>query len=152
MLKSLKPEVEAKELSLFIGTYSELEKENKGRRYTTPSFLNNAKGKRCPFCELGNHVASKCLKFTNAASRKHTLCRKGLCFIFLNQIISQAPVILSMNVISVTANIIYVFVPSRKVTILRIKTTDNLMARLSQTFLITETTLFYKLLQLLCRI
>ena len=81
MLKSLKPEVEAKELSLFIGTYSELEKENKGRRYTTPSFLNNAKGKRCPFCELGNHVASKCLKFTNAASRKHTLCRKGLCFI-----------------------------------------------------------------------
>ena len=81
MLKCLKTEVEAKERSMFIGTSSELEKENKDRKYTTSSFLNNAQGKRCPFCELSNHVASKCLKVTNAASRKQTLRRKGLCFI-----------------------------------------------------------------------
>ena len=48
MLKCLKTGVEAKERSLFIGTSSELEKENKGRKYTS-SFLNNAQGKRYPF-------------------------------------------------------------------------------------------------------
>ena len=81
ILKCLKTEVEAKERSMFIGTYFEVEKENKDRKYTTSSFLNNTQGKRCPFCELSNHVASKCLKFTNAASRKQSLRRKGLCFI-----------------------------------------------------------------------
>ena len=42
MLKCLKTEVEAKERSMSIGTSSELEKENKGRKYTSYSFLNNA--------------------------------------------------------------------------------------------------------------
>ena len=82
MLKCLKTGVEAKEWSMFIGTSSELEKENKDRKYTTSSFLNNAQGKWCHFCELSNHVASKCLKVTNAASRKQSLHRKGLCCMF----------------------------------------------------------------------
>ena len=82
MLKCLKTEVEAKERSTFIGTSSELEKENKDRKYTTSSFLNNAQGKRCPFCELSKHAGSKCLKVRNAASRKQTLHRKELCFMF----------------------------------------------------------------------
>ena len=81
VLKCLKTEVEAKEGSIFIGTSSELQKVNNERKYTTSSSLNNAQGKRCSFCELTNHVASKCLKFTNAASRKATLRRKRLCFI-----------------------------------------------------------------------
>ena len=42
MLKCLKTEVEAKERSMSIGTSSELEKENKDRKYTSYSFLNNA--------------------------------------------------------------------------------------------------------------
>ena len=48
----------AKERSMFISTSSELGKENKHRKYTTSSFLNNAQGKRYHFCELSNHVAS----------------------------------------------------------------------------------------------
>ena len=58
ILKCLKTEVEAKERSMFIGTSSELEKENKDRKYTISSFLINTQGKRCPFCELSNHVVS----------------------------------------------------------------------------------------------
>ena len=37
MLKCLKTEVKGKERSLFIGTFSELEKEKKDRKYTTSS-------------------------------------------------------------------------------------------------------------------
>ena len=48
----------AKERSMFISTSSDLGKENKDRKYTTSSFLNNAQGKRYHFCELSNHVAS----------------------------------------------------------------------------------------------
>ena len=48
----------AKERSVFISTSSELGNENKHRKYTTSSFLNNAQGKRYHFCELSNHVAS----------------------------------------------------------------------------------------------
>ena len=80
ILKCLKTEAVAKERSMFIGTSSESEKED--RKYTTSSFLNNAQGTRYPLCELSNHVASKGLKVTNAASRKQTLRRSGLCFMF----------------------------------------------------------------------
>ena len=82
MLKCLKTEVVPKERSMFIGTSSESEKENKDRKYTTSSFLNNAQGTRYSLCELSNHVSSKGLKVTNAASRKQTLGRKRLCFMF----------------------------------------------------------------------
>ena len=82
ILKCLKTEAVAKERSMFIGTSSESEKENEDRKYTTSSFLNNAQGTRYPLCELSNHVASKGLKVTNAASRKQTLRRTGLCFMF----------------------------------------------------------------------
>ena len=89
ILKCLKTEVEVKEWSMFIGTSSELENEDKDRKYTTSSFLNNAQGKRCHFCELSNHVTSKCLKVTNAASRKQSLHRKGLCCMFSDNLASS---------------------------------------------------------------
>ena len=81
MIKCLKTEVEAKERSLSIGTSSDQEKQEKDRKFSTSSFFANSKGKRCPFCDLDNHTASKCLKVTNAEARKQTLRKKGLCFI-----------------------------------------------------------------------
>ena len=44
IMKCIKTEVEAKERSMFIGTSFEVEKENKDRKYTTSSFLNNTQG------------------------------------------------------------------------------------------------------------
>ena len=44
MLKCLKTEVEVKERLMLIGTSSELEKENKDRKYKISSFLIMQKG------------------------------------------------------------------------------------------------------------
>ena len=127
MLKCLKTEVEVKERLMLIGTSSELEKENKDRKYKISSFLNNAKGKWCPSCESNNHVASTCFKVKMLHPESKPCIGKDCVLYVLNQLIWQALVILSTNVISVTRNIIQVFVPSRKVTILRTKTMSNLM-------------------------
>ena len=134
MLKCLKTEVETKEWSIFIGTSSELEKEDKDRKYTTSSFLNNAQGKRCHFCALSNHVTSNCLKVTNAASRKQSLHRKGMCCMFSDNLAS------------------FCYSKYKYHRYLYLWEKGRFMTRLPQTFLITGTTFFYKLLQLLCRI
>ena len=83
-LKILKREVEAKERSFSIGTSSEFEPEKRDRHYTTSAFLNSSLERKCPFCNLNNHPASKCLKVTNMAARKQILRQKGLCFICFN--------------------------------------------------------------------
>ena len=84
MLKNLKREARAKERSLSIGTLSELEPEKRDRNYTTSAFLNTSLERKCPFCNLSNHPASKCLKVTNMAARKQILRQKGMCFICFN--------------------------------------------------------------------
>ena len=84
MLKILKREVEAKERSFSIGTSSEFEPEKRDRHYTTSAFLNSSLERKCPFCNLNNHPASKCLKVTNMAARKQILRQKGMCFICFN--------------------------------------------------------------------
>ena len=84
MLKILKREIEAKERSFSIGTSSEFEPEKRDRKYTTSAFLNISLERKCPFCNLSNHPASKCLKVTNMAASKQVLHQKGLCFICFN--------------------------------------------------------------------
>ena len=84
MLKILKREVEAKERSFSIGTSSEFEPEKRDRHYTTSAFLNSSLERKCPFCNLNNHPASKCLKVTNMAARKQILRQKGMCLICFN--------------------------------------------------------------------
>ena len=84
MLKILKREVEAKERSFSIGTSSEFEPEKRDRNYTTSAFLNSSLERKCPFCNLNNHPASKCLKVTNMAARKQILRQKGMCLICFN--------------------------------------------------------------------
>ena len=54
------------------------------RNYTTSAFLNSSLEKKCPFCNLSNHPASKCLKVTNMAARKQVLRQKRMCFICFN--------------------------------------------------------------------
>ena len=81
MLKILKREVEAKERSFSMGTSSEFEPE---RNYKTSAFLNSSLERKCPFCNLNNHPASKCLKVTNMAARKQILRQEGMCFICFN--------------------------------------------------------------------
>ena len=84
MLKILKREVESKGMSFSIGTSSEFEPEKRDRNYTTSAFLNSSLERKCPFCNLNNHPASKCLKVTNMAARKQILRQKGMCFICFN--------------------------------------------------------------------
>ena len=84
MLKILKREVKAKQRSFSIGTSSEFEPEKRDRNYTTSAFLNSYLERKCPFCNLSNHPASKCLKVTNMDASKQVLRQKGLCFICFN--------------------------------------------------------------------
>ena len=84
MLKILKREVKAKERSFSIGTSSEFESEKCDKNYTKSAFLNNSLERKCPFCNLNNHPASKCLKVTNMAARKQILRQKGMCLICFN--------------------------------------------------------------------
>ena len=84
MLKILKREVEAKERSFSIGTSSEFEPEKRDRNYTTSAFLNSSLERKCPFSNLSNHPALKCLKVTDMTARKQILRQKGMCFICFN--------------------------------------------------------------------
>ena len=84
MLKISKREVEAKERCFSIGTSSEFKPEKRDINHKTSSFLNSSLEGKCPFCNLSNHPASKCLKVTNNAARKQVLCQKGMCFICFN--------------------------------------------------------------------
>ena len=84
MLKILKREVESKGMSFSIETSSEFEPEKRDRNYPTSAFLNSSLERKCLFCNLNNHPASKCLKVTNMAARKQILRQKGMCFICFN--------------------------------------------------------------------
>ena len=60
MLKCFKTEVKGKERSLFIGTFSELEKEKK-ENIQLLQFKIARKENGALFCELSYHVACICL-------------------------------------------------------------------------------------------
>lgn len=90
MIKILKTEINAKELSVCVGTSNSIEtnKDNfsfENKNFTTSALYvsnkNNYKRKSCDFCNLKNHVTSRCLKVTEPGARKRILRQKGLCFV-----------------------------------------------------------------------
>ena len=86
MLKFLKTEIQAKELSVSVSAININEKDSKKNeinKFTTSAlFSQNSKFKgTCEFCNLKNHTSSKCLKITEPFARKNIVRRKGLCFI-----------------------------------------------------------------------
>ena len=91
MLKFLKTEIQAKELSLSVTASNDDKSANRNcvgeNLYTAAALIahNNFKRKCCEFCNLKNHASSKCLKITEPASRKKTLRQKCLCFICFNK-------------------------------------------------------------------
>ena len=83
----LKTEIQAKKFSLSV-TVSNDDKSAKRSHvgenlYTAAALIahNNFKRKCCEFCNLKNHLSSKCLKITEPASRKKISRQKGSCFI-----------------------------------------------------------------------
>lgn len=87
MLKFLKTEIQAKELSVSVsaGNYEKDLKKNDNKFTTSALFSQNrslSKNKgTCEFCNLKNHTSSKCLKITEPLARKNIVRQKGLCFI-----------------------------------------------------------------------
>ena len=82
MLKFLKTEIQAKELSLSV-TASNVDKSAKRNHvgenlYAAAALIAHNNFKRN---NLKNHVSSKCLKIIEPASRTKILQQKGLCFI-----------------------------------------------------------------------
>ena len=86
MLTFLKTEIQAEEFSLSVAAPNDDKSANRnhdGENLYTAAVLiahDNFKRKCCEFCNLKNHVSSKCLKITEPASRKKILRQKGLCF------------------------------------------------------------------------
>ena len=84
MLIFLKTEIEAKERSISVGFSTDsLSYKNSHQSYSASALLTYASKKACPFCNLANHSASKCLKVANPNIRKQILREKRLCFICL---------------------------------------------------------------------
>ena len=87
MLIFLKTEIEAKERSISVGfstdSFESKSYKNSHQRYLASALLTHASKKACPFCNLANHSASKCLKVANPNIRKQILREKILCFICL---------------------------------------------------------------------
>ena len=84
MLIFLTTEIEAKErsISVWFSTDS-LSYKNNHQSYSASSLVTHASKKACPFCNLANRSASKCLKVANPNIQKQILREKRLCYICL---------------------------------------------------------------------